>query len=460
METDRIFVVVGLGYGDEGKGTVTDYLARRYKARYVFRFNGGAQASHFVVTPDGMLHCFSQFGSGTLAGAETILTNKMLVDPIRMMNEATVLQEKGVANPLNLVVIDPDCLVITPFHGIINQMLEISRGGARHGSCGVGVGETVKDGRQFGKMALIARDMFDKEMLWQKLDFFLRIKIDLAEQLVDEHSDKPELAGYLKKLRQKDYVKKLVSVYCGCATESGHLIKHIDYSLLACKGNIIFEGAQGVLLDEERGFYPYITRSCTTFKNADEWIGRFRGLKKIVKIGVMRAYFTRHGKGPFVTEDDWLGTKIPDIHNGTNDWQGVFRIGWFDLVIARYALESVGKINCVALTNFDRLNNFEEIKVCYAYKYIGTMNESMDQFFECEVRENGDIIIKKIKFPLTTSLERQNQLAELLKLCEPIYCSVEKNKFVQFLEEELKIKISIISVGPKATEKIEARPLC
>lgn len=460
METDLAFIIVGLGYGDEGKGTITDYLARKYNARHVFRFNGGAQAAHFVVASDGLLHCFSQFGSGTLTGAGTVLTNKMLVDPIRMMNEATALEEKGVANPLNQVIIDPDCLIITPFHGIINQILEISRGKSRYGSCGIGVGETVKDGRQLGKMALIAGDMFDKEVLLNKLDFLLRIKIDLAEQLVVEHPDKTEFAEYLKKLKQKGYIEKLISIYCNFATKSGVRIKHIDRSMLTSEGNIIFEGAQGVLLDEDRGFYPFITRSATTFKNADEFISNFGTSKKVVKIGVMRAYATRHGQGPFVTEDEWLGKQIPDIHNGANEWQGAFRIGWFDFLAAWYALETAGRIDCVALTNFDRLNDFKKIKVCHAYKYDGAADESLEQFFDYEKEGNGKIIIKKIKFPSITSLEYQSRLAELLKLCQPIYTTVEKDKYMQFLEEHLNIKISIVSVGPTARDKIEARPLC
>lgn len=460
METDRIFIVVGLGYGDEGKGTITDYLVRRFNAKHVFRFNGGAQAAHFVVAPNGVLHCFSQFGSGTLAGAGTVLTSKMLVDPIRMMNEAVALEEKGVANSLNHIVIDPNCLIITPFHGIINQMLEISRGETRHGSCGVGVGETVKDGRYLGKMALMAGDMFDKKVLLNKLDFLLRIKIDLAEQIVVEHPDKTELAEYLKKLKQKRYIEKLISVYYNFATKSGIRIKHVYRSMLASEDNIIFEGAQGVLLDEDRGFYPYITHSRTTFKNADELISNFGSSKEVIKIGVMRAYATRHGQGPFVTEDEWLGKQIPDIHNGANEWQGVFKIGWFDLLAAWYALEAAGRIDCIALTNFDRLNDFKKIKVCHAYKYDGAADESLEQFFDYEKESNGKIIIKKIKFPSVTSLEYQSRLAELLKLCKPIYRSIEKSEYARFLEEELKTKISIISVGPKATEKIEVKPLC
>lgn len=460
MNDGLIFIIAGMTYGDEGKGTISEYLTWLYNAKYVVRYNGGPQAAHHVINKQNVLHCFAQFGSGTFAGAKTYLSDKMLIDPIRMVNEAITLEKKGIKDPLSLILIDPECLIVTPFHAIVNQMLEISRGEARHGSCGIGIGQTVEHERQCLDMAPRARDMFDKKILRRKLDFLWRAKIDIAEQIIDEHPDLSELGKRLKQLNRKGYVERLVSFYYNFAIESGAQIKRNERNVLNGSGNIIFEGAQGILLHEKRGFYPYVTYSDTTFQNADEMIRRSGCLKKIIKIGVIRAFCTRHGEGPFPTEDRWLGQQIMDMHNATNEWQGVFRIGWFDLITARYALETIGKIDHIALTNFDRLDNFEKIKVCHAYKYVGSSIDSLDQFFEHEVKENGDIIIKKIKFPSETSIKHQTRLAKLLKLCEPIYKKVEKNKYIEYIEKELKVKISIISVGPKAADKIEVRPLC
>lgn len=454
-----IFEIIGLRFGDEGKATMVDYL----NAEYIIRANGGAQAAHHVVVEDKhsgkeIFHCFSQFGSGTFNGAKTYLSDKMLIDPIRMVGEAKVLKEKGIENPFNLVTIDPQCLIITPFQAILNQMLEISRGDMRHGSCGIGFGQTVEDGRRLGAMALIAKDMFSKEILRKKLDFLWRIKIDIAEQLVESLPENQELLKRLNDLKSEGFVEDLVDYYHSFATTKGIKIERIEEEILNGKGNIIFEGAQGVLLDEVLGFHPYVTYSRTTFKNPDEKIKLSNTAKKVIKIGVMRAYDTRHGRGPFVTEDEWLGSLIPDKHNSTNDWQESFRIGYFDLLTTRYALECTGEVDCIALTNFDRLENFEKIKVCYAYELSGLQLEDLGEFFETKTEE-GKTLISKIKFNPDPSTEHQIQLSQLLIRCKPVYVQIEKERYIEFLEKELGIDISIVSLGPKACDKIERKPL-
>src|SRR5688572_10036886 len=133
----RTFLVVGLGFGDEGKGTIIDYLARRYRAHTVIRFNGGPQAAHHVVTADGRAHCFSQFGSATLIdGVCTYLSRFMLLDPLALINENYHLKQLGITDGLKRLTIDKDSLIVTPFHKLINRMQEIARGDKRHGSCG------------------------------------------------------------------------------------------------------------------------------------------------------------------------------------------------------------------------------------------------------------------------------------------------------------------------------------
>lgn len=450
--------------GDEGKGSMTDYLSRKLNAGYVIRHNGGAQAAHFVVINDKesgeeITHCFSQFGSGTFNGAKTLLSNRMLIDPLRMMIEAEVLEREGIKNPLGLVTIVPDCLIITPFHAIINQMQEISRGDNRHGSCGIGVGQTVEDSRRLGKMSLVAKDMFSKETLRRKLDFLWRIKIDFAEQLVEDHPGNPELVEKLDQLTREGSVEDLVNFYHNFVTATSVKIKNVLNKVLNAKSNKVYEGAQGTLLDEVLGFHPYVTYSFTTFKNADEQIRNSGTKNKVIKIGVIRAYGTRHGRGPFVTEDVRLGKQVPDKHNGTNNWQESFRIGWFDLLTARYALECAGGIDFIALTNLDRLDGFGTVKVCIAYECGNAPIEEIEKFFECETNGDGNAIIKKIKFEPAPSSERQRKLSEIMMKCKPVYIEIEKENYIEYLEHELGIDIAIVSMGPKASDKIERKPL-
>lgn len=416
VKDNNAFIVVGLNYGDEGKGSVVDYLVRRYKANLVVRFNGGPQAAHHVVSPEGITHCFSQFGSGTLVPeAETFLSRFMLVDPLAIRVENDVLSAKGVIDASKRLMIDQGCQVVTPFHRIINRMLETSRGEARHGSCGQGVGEAVSDLNRFGERVLFARDLLDKVKTMQKLDFLWRIKTDLAEQIVKEHPDNEKLFSYLKEIKQIDYVDRLADAYDDFVRKSGVRIVGEDCltDLLARNGNVVFEGAQGVLLDPDKGFAPYVTKTNTTLKNAEKLI--VGSSKNVIGIGVLRGYMTRHGAGPFITEDEWLTKTIPDCHNHENEWQGKFRVGWFDLVATRYALKIAGDIDYLAMTNLDRLCGFDRIPVCGSY---------------------------------------DNQ--------KPVYSEHIKGirNYIQFIERELDKPISIISFGPSAQEKIKIKALC
>ena len=451
MEDRKIFIVAGLGFGDEGKGTITDFLSKIYDAKLVCRYNGGPQAAHYVKRNDGILHCFAQYGSGTFWGARTYLCEKVLIDPVRFGDETIALQYKGVRHPLWLVTVDPDCLVVTPLHSIVNRMLELSRGKKKHGSCGFGVGEAVNDGRNYGEIALRMRDLLNKETLWTKLDFLWRMKIDIAEQIASEHKENSAIMELLKELKDKNNVERLASFYYKVA--KGLIIKKISDEEIS--GNIIFEGAQGVLLDEERGFCPHITHSRTTFENATEIIKSMGLSGKIIKIGVIRVYATRHGAGPFVTYDAGLSKKIPEIYNTINTWQGEFRIGWFDLVATRYAIEVAGGVDLVAMTNLDRMK-FKKVKVCVGYRYAGKDRKLLNQFFDLSEDEK---IITRIKKPEKATKKHQERLTKFLKKCEPVYRKVDKTEYIKYLEKELNVKIGIVSYGPTAEDKIELKPL-
>ena len=149
-------VVVDLGYGDAGKGGITDFLTGEMGAKMICRFNGGGQAGHHVVTPDGRQHTFSQFGSGMFVpGVRTVLSKYTLVSPLAMLAEAEHLASVGVPDALSRTFIDENALIVTPYHRALNQLRETLRGSGRHGSCGMGIGETVSDCLAYGPEAML-----------------------------------------------------------------------------------------------------------------------------------------------------------------------------------------------------------------------------------------------------------------------------------------------------------------
>lgn len=466
----QAFIVVGLGYGDEGKGTVTDYLTRKFQAHTIIRFNGGSQAAHHVVTNEGLTHCFAQFGSGSLvANVKTYLSSYMVVDPLSLIVENKALEEKGVTDALTRLSIDGNALVTTPFHKIINQIQEMSRGDNRHGSCGKGVGQTILDSHYLKDKALFIKDLADKQITYQKLKFLWQIKLDLAEQLVSQQKDNPELIKYLEKLKQPYYIEELTEAYTDFISKIKLVNERKLEEFFASNGTIILEGAQGVLLDFERGFWPHVTKSQTTFANADRLLKSAGYQADVKKIGLLRAYSSRHGAGPFVTEDSELTTKLPDYHNGNNPWQSVFRVGWFDLIAAKYACQVVENIDFLAITNLDRLCELPIAKICTSYQYIGKNIDLVEKFFDTYL-DNNQVFVSSIKVPKETSQEYQRQLAELLKDCCPIYkefklAKMDKIKsilelpanikaYLNFISENLGIPIKIISIGVTAEDKI------
>ncbi|MBI4851064.1 MAG: adenylosuccinate synthetase [Acidobacteria bacterium] len=451
--TKQALIVIGLGYGDEGKGTTVDYLTRKYSAHTVIRFNGGSQAAHQVVTSSSVTHCFAQFGSGTLVpGVKSYLSHYMAVDPLALLKENQVLQEKGIYDALSRLIVDENCLVTTPFHKIINQMQEISRGDSRHGSCGKGVGQTILDSYYLKDKALFIKDLLDSKIASQKLRFLWQIKLDLAEQIFSQHQNE-ELQPYLERLKNRDYVEDLVLAYKDFISKITIGNKKLLSEILSFDGTVVFEGAQGALLDFERGFYPYVTKTCTTFDNASSLL-KSLSYKGIIKnIGVLRAYSTRHGRGPFVTEDELLTKELPDPYNKVNPWQSVFRVGWFDLVAAEYACQIAKNINSLAITNLDRLSNIPVWQICTGYKYRGNNTGLLNKFFELT---SDSKVITKIKAPTKTSHDYQKQLGEILKDCQAVYQTFEKeNKYLEFISKNLNIPINILSYSNTAEGKQE-----
>ncbi len=226
-------------------------------------------------------------------------------------------------------------------------------------------------------------------------------------------------------------------------------------SLIQESGTVIFEGAQGVLLDEFHGFYPHNSRSVLTNENAEILLSENKFDGAVTKLGLTRAYATRHGAGPFVTEDDTLSAKVRDYHNDNNAWQREFRVGHLDLVALRYALAMNGQVDELVVTNLDRMQEIDEWKVCNRYQYTGT-SEFVNEFFEVE----DDVVhgLKALHDPENLAIHQER--TKLLSEMQPIYEDIERdeNIYLVMIEEMLGIPITITSSGTTADDKVERKP--
>jgi adenylosuccinate synthase len=346
-------VVVDLGFGDAGKGVTVDLLCARRRFGAVVRANGGAQAAHNVVTPDGRHHTFAQFGAGTLAPGgpvPTHLSRWMVVDPFALAAEAGHLASLGVADPFALVTVDRRALISTPWHRAANQARERARGEARHGSCGMGVGEAVAYALARPEDAPTAGDCARPDALRCKLRR-LADHLHAVRRALEPPGAAPDPGAGARPGPDPD-VEECVEAYLAFArrvrlVDEDHLPRLLDRS------PVVFEGAQGVLLDEWHGFHPYTTWSTTTTANPLALLAEAGRPGDARRIGVVRTYTTRHGAGPLVAEDPELGAVLAEAHNGAHPWQGAFRVGHFDAVAHRYALAATGGVDSLVVTHAD-----------------------------------------------------------------------------------------------------------
>ncbi len=348
---NHALLTVDLGFGDAGKGSVVDFLAREYGAHTVVRYNGGAQAGHRVVTSgqSPREHVFAQFGAGTLAGAATHLSRYMLLDPLAMLAEEQHLRAIGVADAFGQTTIDAGALVITPFGRAINRLRELARGAGRHGSCGVGVGETVADSLARPDLALRAGDLAEPSRLYAKLAALRELSLAKLAALRPALPDDDRAAAELELLSDPTWEGWLLGAYAEFSARARVVPGDHLHAILRRPGVVVFEGAQGVLLDEWRGFHPHTTWSTTTLQNADALLAEAGYAGRATRVGITRAYATRHGAGPMPSEDAALTAALPDARNGMHAWQQGFRAGWLDMVLLRYALEVVGRLDGLAV---------------------------------------------------------------------------------------------------------------
>ncbi|MCP5196931.1 MAG: adenylosuccinate synthetase [Gammaproteobacteria bacterium] len=313
-------VVIGAQFGDEGKGRWVDHHAAQIgHAGLVVRFNGGAQAGHTVVASDGRRHVFSHVGSGAFAGAATFLSRFFVSNPILFLKEWERLAALGMQP---VIQVDPSGAVTTPYDMMINQIIEKRRGDGRHGSCGIGFGETLE--RHLNPTYTLTVADLAKPALADRLN---AIRRDYAP-------------ARLARLGFGDAVTGNADLFqCDAILE--HYVEDTQRFLAAVtvtglqtaaqSRSILFEGAQGLLLDQDRGFFPYVTRSHTGLRNVLA-LAEELALERLEVTYATRAYLTRHGAGPLPGE---LPNKpypgVSDLTNVPNDYQGTLRFAWLDL---------------------------------------------------------------------------------------------------------------------------------
>lgn len=299
----RARAVIGSNYGDEGKGLVVDYLCAKGDAGVVVRFNGGPQAGHTVVTPDGRRHVFRQVGSGAFSGVPTFLSKYVRVNPVALFIELRQLDSLGVVPE---VYGSPECLVTTFADMIINRRLEEARGAARHGSCGMGIGET-EERSQLPELEITLADLYNGDDLEPKL---AEICDKYARFRTGKPIDEP----------------KMISAFIKACKALPEAV--FPAGIGQCK-DPVFEGAQGLLLSQDnKEAFPHVTRSHTGLRNVRKLCAA-AGIDDIEPYYVTRSYLTKHGAGPLPGEDGALSYE--DDTNDENPYQGRLRFAPLDI---------------------------------------------------------------------------------------------------------------------------------
>jgi len=416
-------ILVGAQWGDEGKGKIIDFLTD--EADIVVRSQGGNNAGHTIVI-GGEKYILHLIPSGILRKSKTcVIGNGVVLDPVALVGEIEGLRKRGVKVEKNLLISDTAHLVL-PYHQALDGLRETQKGSKKIGTTKRGIGPAYAD--KASRTGLRTGDLLRPDVLKEKLTPRIKENNDLLKSL-----GAPTLNA-----------KKIINDTLTAAEVLRPFITNTVMFLhraLEMKTNMLFEGAQGTFLDIDHGTYPYVTSSNTTSGGACTGSGvPPHCIDKVM--GVLKAYTTRVGEGPFTTEDDALGDRFHAMGREFGATTGrARRCGWFDAVSTRYSVILNG-IDELAITNLDGLDGVESIKLCVAYRLDG----------------------KVLDFPPTDS--------EHLSRCEPVYIempgwlkSTEKAKkfsdlppkaraYVKKIAELTGAKLSIVSIGPARAQTI------
>jgi len=440
----RAYLLADLGFGDAGKGLLTDYLARKEKAGLVVRYNGGAQAGHNVVTPDGLQHTFSQFGSATfLPGVQTWLSQDVVVHPGALLLEGETLERKGVKDAFSRIAVSDQALLVTPWHQAANRIREMARGEARHGSCGVGIGETVEDALTDESGAVRAGDLKDTLLLKKKLNNIRERKRAQLTAQIGENRLRTELAGEWEYFLSDEVLDAWLAT--AARLQALGLVQPDERltDRLKSTETVIFEGAQGVLLDAATGFHPYTTWSDCTTAQAERLLDELAPDSERIKVGILRCYAVRHGPGPLPTESDAFRSHIHE-HNQTNDWQGRVRYGWFDPILVDHALQAAGRMDTLAVTHLDLLPHLDSWRYCVGYDHF-------DKTFQQDLGSGNHLKLKTIR---PDDFETRTKLTEALMRAEAVLqdCATRDESVLAKIEELTQHKIELAVYGKTALD--------
>lgn len=417
-------VVIGSQWGDEGKGKVIDFLAN--KSDYTVRFHGGNNAGHTIINPKGefVLHLIPAGIFNTSSTA--IISNGVIIDPEVLLSEISMLEEAGI-NIKGRLLISPRANIIMPYHKILDGVYEKEKGAQKGGTTNRGIGPAYADKVSYNGINM--GYLFDEKVLSEKVKLHVGIKNKILKAFEEEELNADEIEKNLLSFKKKisTFVKEPMNLL-NDALDSGK--------------QVLFEGAQGVFLDNDWGTYPYVTGSNVLTSSIISGAGV--STKKIDEIvGVAKAYTTRVGNGPFPTE---LNNKIGDILRKNGNEFGATtgrkrRCGWLDLELLRFAAKINGYTS-LAITKLDILDTFEEIRISthYTYKDKKINYEDVPMVGMENVKPNY-VSIKGWNSN-TNGITRYSTLP------------INAKKYLQFIEEELNIPITLISTGSKRNETI------
>lgn len=373
-------IIVGLGYGDEGKGGMVDYLARDpsfKKPPLVVRYNGGAQAGHNVVLPSGEHHTFSQLGSGSFVpGCETHLSHHMVFDPVAFDREW--LAFRAIQKQFDIdrhFSIAPGALVVTRLHKAVNRIKELMAGEKAHGTTGRGIGEAFQSRGQPWELTVTDLSHSRANEVRAKLLLYLehvKSQVPLhAAEVAAKEGQGPRAETLRNELcfMSEGGVARVTETTYGLCTYLRMVPTVVALShAVAQDQHIIFEGAQGMLLDERCQPGPHVTWGDVSPGNALRLLGNAIGHWDVERIGVTRTYLTRHGAGPLIGEGQGIGVGVAKEPFNTDDgWQGKFRVAPLDMRKLKLAAEMAG-IDWLSVTHANAMLNLESIEEKFSSK--------------------------------------------------------------------------------------------
>lgn len=420
-------VVVGAQWGDEGKAKITDLLAQ--DADLILRYQGGCNAGHTVVAHDKTFK-FHLIPSGILYKGKTCFIGAgTVILPESFEQEIKGLIEEGI--DVSGLKINPLASITMPWHTEVDGYSESTAGKGKIGTTKKGIGPTYTD--KMARIGLKIEDLYSEEALSEKLDIILPVKNKMLK----------EVYGL------KTYTKEEVTALCCKYAEIFRPYVCFDWQKVLEDAKrdgkaVLFEGAQGVMLDVDYGTYPFVTSSNPIGGGASTGSGYGPCMIDEV-IGVAKAYVTRVGEGPFVTElTDEIGNKIQTIGHEFGVTTGrPRRCGWFDAVTMKYAV-LVGGLTSIALTKIDVFDTFDEIKICTAYK------DTRDDKIYTSYPTN--VFIHKYLEPVYETHKGWGQ--DITGITEYDKLPENARKYLERLEEILEVPISIVSVGPDREQTI------